>query len=237
VKRQKHPATAIDFIASRLSVAAVNLARLAKEIEDAAQSRGSPQREASCNRVIEYSAAAVVMSVAAVEATVNELLGMAESKIKPKSLFVSYSSLSRDPIAQETHKKWAAWWKRGGSERADIVSKIDAILEGATGSALDVGRGVGQDVVLLIALRNDIVHAKPLRRPFGRFLFANERDKLEQGLRPKFPPNSLVPKHAPYLWQECLGSGCARWAVLTETALINELFERVGLRLQIKPSV
>jgi nucleotide-binding universal stress UspA family protein len=238
VKRQERPkASAIDFLASRLAAAAINLARMTKEIEDAAQSAEGLERETSCNRVIEYSAAAVVMSVAAVEATVNELLGMAERRIRPKLSVFAHSALHSDPIPQEAHKKWAAWWKLDGNERADIATKIDAVLEGATGSTLNRGRGIGQDIKLLIALRNDIVHAKPSLRPFGRSLFANERDKLEQGLRSKFLPNSLVPKHAPYLWHECLGSGCARWAVLTEAGMTNELFERVGVRIRKEPQL
>jgi hypothetical protein len=81
----------------------------------------------------------------------------------------------------------------------------------------------------LISLRNALVHSEPKARPHGSDFLPRERNKLEKKLAGKFAPSIMVPEDAPFIWQRCLGPGCAKWSAETESAFVNDFFKELGI--------
>lgn len=58
---------------------------------------------------------------------------------------------------------------------------------------------------------------------------SGQRHSLETRLADKFTPSPLVSSKRPWFPDRCLGSGCAKWAVLTVQLFVNDFYRRMSL--------
>jgi hypothetical protein len=90
-------------------------------------------------------------------------------------------------------------------------------LECAGLPAFDEGKQPYEDAALLVQLRNTLVHARPVTRETG------DMGELDEALSRRFPPNRPMAKMGnQYFPDQCLGAGCAFWAMTTVTNLADE---------------
>lgn len=213
-----------DLITSRLRGASVVAACNATSIETKYSNlpNSDSQFKLAMYRTMENAATAVVMSVAVTEATINELLSSAEERQVHSPWIRAQNNISAAVL-----KKWADIWS--SEERMTLIEKCQTMLKAANLQPLPEGKGSLQHLAVLIDLRNELVHSKPVYRAHGRSVPQKDRDPLERKLTGKFKPSLLVPKNHPFIWERCLSMGCAQWAVRTQLEFRNDLFRRLGI--------
>lgn len=136
---------------------------------------------------------AVISSVCALEAHINE-----------------FTHLTCEELPNNT-------LDRSDFRKLSILKKYSIILDLLKREPFDKSIEPYQSVVLLIKLRNALVHHKPVLQPIERSI---ERSyvgdvkpiKLVKQLKGKFNLNPLVPDWAPLWTGKILSAGCANWA-------------------------
>ncbi len=182
----------------------------------------APERFAIREQVMQKTIGAVVMSIAGAEAIVNEQLA---NYTNEKLLGGYYGEASI-----EGRKRLAAVQNEGViDKRQNALDKAQIILQVLDLPALDRGTNPVQDFSALIALRNALVHSEFKPRPHGSAFSMEERDALERRLIKRFASNSIVPDTASFIWQRCLGSGCAKWSAETACQFRNVFFKALGI--------
>jgi hypothetical protein len=234
VKVKGHRPTILikDFIATRLGGAAVRLAKRAIEIERAnpysGKAPGALDVKAQLPHlfVMELAASAVILSIAALEGTINELFTEARGRF-------GNSVERRGNLSPESQVRWHALWQRGiPGQGYNVLEKGQIALELADLAPLPEGRGPVQHVSAVMSLRNALVHSVPSFQPHGRDLPQSERGSLENQLRGKFELSTMVAETEPFMWKRCLSAGCAKWAVETEVSYRNALYAALGIGAQ-----
>jgi hypothetical protein len=177
---------------------------------------------------------AVLLSVAFLEAFINELLANASD-----GQTVS-NSFARLPGA--AYRRLALLWRAGVPRRAGyaILDKYRLTLIAADKPPLDEGRNPFQDTHALITLRNALTHYEPewvIQR--GTDESGTDDHKLTRLLRAKFPSSRFVRERDPWYPDHCLGAGCALWAARTSLSFAHDFIQRLdwpepGLHLRGK---
>jgi hypothetical protein len=187
--------------------AAQHFARLARDIED---DHNDPPRFDPRHRA--YVTNAVLAAVAFLEAAVNEVFDdVADSH--PGYV---------DPLPAECQRRMRDLWD-DQMERQPVLEKYRVALLCAWCTSFNKGGPPYQDADLLTKLRNRLVHARAETQP-------TDKDKLMDTLKSKFNPSRLMQNAAnPYWPDQCLGAGCAVWAVRSATVFADEFFSRMKL--------
>jgi hypothetical protein len=220
-----------DPIASTLSSASIVFARHAVELTKTStwSGHGEPtiQHKIENRRVMEQTIGAVIVGVAAVEGMINEIFSGAADQTPRR--------LPMRNVDVKSYARWAQLWNGGAVDQGlNALEKCQLALAEANLPPLPSDRSAVENMKALIALRNELVHSEPKFRSHGTDLPQKERDPLERKLRGKFKPNQLVSEHAPFIWQRCLGAGCAKWSVETLSAFENEFYAALGISLHIE---
>jgi hypothetical protein len=215
-----------DPIASTLTSASIGFARRAVELSNASSwdrvSVLTTHNEIENRRVIEQTIGAIIVAVAGVEGMINEILAGSADRFSRRD--------SMRTVDEKAYARWARLWNEGAFDRGlNALEKCELALAVADLPPLPSDRQSVEDMKALIALRNELVHSEPKFRPHGLDLPQKERDSLERKLAGKFRLNELVPKQAPFIWQRCLGAGCAKWSVETVSAFENAFFSALGI--------
>jgi hypothetical protein len=106
----------------------------------------------------------------------------------------------------------------------DPIEKWQWLLECAGEDPLDRGAAPAQDAILLVRLRNALVHFIP------EDVAADETHELEKHLRGKFDANQLMEGSANPWWpSHALGHGCTQWAVRAARGLADNVLNQVGI--------
>lgn len=159
-----------------------------------------------------YITGAVISTVAALEASINELYLEAQDE-NPHTM----KGLDDTAVAL-----LAQFWP--DIERYPILHKYRTALLIVGAKKLDKGGPPYQDTESLIKLRDALVHYKPE--------WDDELDvhgSLERRLSGKFIENRLAPSGSLWFPHKCLGSGCAQWAVDTAMIFMSEFCRRAQI--------
>ncbi len=177
-------------------------------------------------RVMEQTVGAVMTAVATSEGMINEVLSGAANRSALRSRTIGN-------VPENVYTRWGRLWDQGAFKRgSNALEKCQLALSIADLPPLEKGSRSVESMAALILLRNSLVHSEPRFRRHGADVPQKDRDSLERRLTGKFTDNELVRKEAPYIWQRCLGAGCARWSVATMFAFQNEFFEALGIEIQ-----
>ena len=153
-------------------------------------------------RVQSYAVAAITESVAFLEALVNELWQCAIDED-------ANSNPNLAGLPPESIDLLRRFDRYGRVERSlRVLEKYDFVLTCADKPRLDLGRRPGQDVKLLVQLRNALVHYKPIRQWSDQLHKLQKpmtdlglRNPLHEGLLPWFPGYPLCSDVAQWSWQ------------------------------------
>ncbi len=159
-----------------------------------------------------YVTGAVLSAVAALEASINELYLEANDQNK-----MALAGLS-DPIIANLATEWS------NVEPYELLDKYQAALKTAGNPEFDRGSLPFQDVDSLVYLRNALVHYKPE--------WDNEAKvhaKLRSRLHSRFPLNPFAASSSLWFPHQCLGAGCARWAVESIEQFMADFCLRMGI--------
>lgn len=166
--------------------------------------------------------AAIFTSVAFLEASVNELFASADHD----NLEVGGG---RGGLPQRGRRLLALLGEP--LERASTLDRYQIALGLLDREPFETGAQPFQDTVLLVKLRNMLVHYRPEWRPGAIDGAASDPDtKVEKALVGKgFKPNPFTSDVNPFFPDRCLGHGCAAWAWASALAFASDFFRRIGV--------
>lgn len=193
---------------------ALHTSRLVGELED---EKGDQPRFDMAHRSL--AASSVIASATFLEAAVSELFQ--DACDGHGLLDDGYLA----PLGSDVVAKMAIIWRATDAGWSlTLVEKWQWLLECAGHPRLDPGAAPAQDALLLVRLRNKLVHFKP------EDVFADQEHALEKHLRRKFPGNKLMAGSGNPWWPtHGLGHGCTEWAVGSARRLADDVFARLGM--------
>ena len=159
-----------------------------------------------------YVVGAVVAATMAMETCINEIYLNACDKNRQK-----LNGLDEQKMAL-----LAEWWPHL-ERHVKILLKYQHALLLVGKSALLKGENPYQDADNLVYLRNTLTHYKP------EWDDAKIHVEIRGRLEGKFDVNPLAP--GAYLWfpEQCLGSGCAKWAVGAAEDFVRAFCKHLGI--------
>ena len=158
---------------------------------------------------------AIVSAVMGLEACINEIYIDACGKSK------KLAGLDEAAMAL-----LALWWPE--IERRPILLKYEHALLLLGKPQLPRGANPYQDVDNLIHLRNVLTHYKPERDDS-----LDEADALESRLTGRFDLNPLSTRANRWFPHQCLGSGCAKWAVRTSAEFVQSFCASLAIAARV----
>lgn len=191
--------------------------RFASQCEDIAAAEATldwPQPRWEESRSL--ASAAVILSVAALEATVNEFFLEARDG----------NTTAMQHIGERHRRMLATMWDE--IDEHSILHKYEIALAACEVRAFQRGEGSYQLAADLIDLRNALVHFKP---EWQHEL--HRHAKLEGRLAGKFEKCTLAARaKGRMIWfpYECLGAGCARWSVHVTREFITDFCRRLEIQ-------
>jgi hypothetical protein len=159
-----------------------------------------------------YVIGAVISAVAALEASINELYMEAQDQ-------------NRNPLPSLTPQAMALlseFW--GELERKPILHKYQIALLVAGVQQFDKGQPPYRDADNLIKLRDSLIHYKPHWDDEP-----GQHRNLQERLGTKFPLNALAASGSVWFPHQCLGAGCAQWAIETSRAFMEQFCVRLNI--------
>jgi hypothetical protein len=160
-----------------------------------------------------YVTGAIIVSVASLEATINEVFISARDK---DNIFKDFDHTI--PNVLEELLDMVEWSK--------ILQKYQFVLTAANKEAFDRGKSPYQEVDDLIQLRNALVHYKP---EWDTDL--KNHKKIEDRLEKRWLKTRINPfshDNDAFFPKKCLGHGCAEWAVQSSIKFIEDFYNRMG---------
>lgn len=209
------------YMSAHFLVAANCLALDAKKIE--AAEKGKTNSKFVLNHRA-YVISSIFMSMAFVEALINELLFDA-----------SEGQVSSFPgLTQPMSKSFSEIWQRvKNPPYPSVLDKYEEALALTGKGIFDHGTNPYQEIIDVVQLRNSLMHYKPetistesTRDPKD----INEIHKLEKRLRKKFNENPLISGGNAFYPDKCLSFGCAAWAFAVCVRFVNEFCFRLGIQ-------
>lgn len=202
-----------DYFSTNFLWSALRTSRLVGELETA---KGNQPRFDMAHR--SYAASSVIASATFLEAAISELFQDASDG----------HGLRDDgylaPLASDVVARMAIIWRATEQGRSlKPAEKWQWLLECAGYARLDPGTAPARDALLLVQLRNVLVHFKP------EDISAEEEHALTKRLRGKFPDNKLAAGSGNPWWpSHGLGHGCTGWAVRSARTLADHVFTGSG---------
>jgi len=172
-----------------------------------------------------FSLNAILSSVAFLESTINEL----HADAADGAYF--YPDGETEALLRTIGEEWK---NEKNFDRAPLVTKFQKILDIAQKSPFADTDPAFFNVRNVIEMRNHLLHYKRewVVIEGGHTSARNEEtagEKFGTLLRIRFAPNPFADKNLPFFPYQCLGHGCAEWAVLNSLIFTDAFFRRIGL--------
>lgn len=168
--------------------------------------------QAGLDRHRAYVSAAILASVAFLEASINELYSDLQ-ELEPSD---GAQPLSR--LLARLPEVWPA------AERSPILHRYQLALALADAERFDQSKPPYAEAESLVQLRDALLHQQP-EHDDGRA----RRRRLERRLSQRFPPNALARPGSAWFPHLCLGAGCADWAVQTAESFSDAFCQRMSI--------
>ncbi len=165
--------------------------------------------------------AAVVMTASSLEAFINEVFVDASERHLTRLTGLDAGAVDR---------LGRMWTGLAQLAKSGVREKFDAALTLAEKPAIVYGAHPGQSVLVLLELRNVLLHYKPQTIKYERQIDYNEQiTRLVARLKYKFSDSPFYGANEPIFPDRCLGHGCAAWAVSSTRDFINDFSSKLGI--------
>jgi len=213
-----------DCFSVRYIQSAAVLCRLGYGIEHAGTAAEDPATDLHLRHEA-FILNSVLSTVAFLESTINELYADAADDA------YLFADENHEMLLKTIGEKWQ---NEKNFDRAPMISKYQKILTIAGAPPFDDDDQAFANVRVLIEIRNHLMHYKRewvVIRDRGAAPAGEETtaDKFEKILRKKFATNPLAAKNLPFFPDQCLGHGCAEWAIANSLIFTDEFFRRLDL--------
>jgi len=203
---------------ARLHIDSCSLfANLCKKIEDEEEHLNWPQPR--WDEARSYALSSVVLAVAALESSINELYQQAIDR--DKNALESLTNEQLSLLEQLWHDV----------EKFPILSKYQIALTAKGSESMVMGTEPYQSAAALVSLRNALLHFKP---EWDDTLYKHQ--KLEEKLRNYFGPSKLADKaKGRMVWfpHKCLGASCANWSYGTAMRFSEQFCMKMDIKKRL----
>ncbi|MEZ2235956.1 hypothetical protein [Microcoleus sp.] len=163
-----------------------------------------------------YVIGSIITAVCYLEATINELFTNVE--------YISHSNGWSSDVAQKMKETWRE------EKDSRLIEKYEKALCIVKSESFNRGAEPYQSAASLIYLRNALIHYKPEWVGTGESYNKTVNEKLRQKLEKKIKKlNPMRQEGSLFFPHQCLGYGCAKWAVESSVKFTNEFFSKIGL--------
>ncbi|MGD0079064.1 MAG: hypothetical protein ABSB80_00270 [Methanoregula sp.] len=212
-----------DCFSVRYIQSAALLCRLGYQIEKVPRDP-EPSQEVLLRHEV-FILNSVLSTVAFLESTINELFADAADDA------YFFADEKTEVLLRTIREKW-----RNGKnfDRAPMISKYQKILAIAGQPPFSEDEPAFSNVRELIGIRNHLMHYKRewvVVRKTGSAGPGEETmsEKFAKHLGKKFATNPFAAQNLPFFPDQCLGHGCAEWAIVNSIIFTDEFFRRLGL--------
>ncbi len=212
-----------DCFSVRYIQSAALLCRLGYQIEKVPR-EPEPSQEVLLRHEV-FILNSVLSAVAFLESTINELFADAADDA------YFFADEKTELLLRAIREKW-----RNGKnfDRAPMISKYQKILAIAGQPPFSEDEPAFSNVRELIGIRNHLMHYKRewvVVRKTGSAGPGEETmsEKFAKHLGKKFATNPFAAQNLPFFPDQCLGHGCAEWAIVNSIVFTDEFFRRLGL--------
>ncbi len=212
--------------------AASHFAKLSYEIED--KYDDSKYSSELFDEHRSYVIGSIITAVCYLEATINELFtnvvdGDYSNDLNPNAIAVMTKMWKleiKPPNKTQTEKTYTPL----DDLKPSILQKFQIALTLADKDLFNTGHDPYQNVDYLIRLRNDLIHYKPERIGTGKIYDKTNSEQLRKKLENKIKTlNPMRREGNVFFPHQCLGYGCAKWAVESSVKFSDEFFSKIGL--------
>lgn len=164
------------------------------------------------DELVQLVMATVTLSVACLEAFINEMFADAPQRLP---------SFSKEVLE--------AVWEL--AEQRRVLDKYDLALTLQAAQPFNKQKPIYQNVEVLVDFRNALIHFKP------EWVDDENKDKLlSKKLENKFKPSPFLPPNEPLYPMACMSHECAEWAVKSVVDYLTIFQERTKMKPKIDPS-
>ncbi len=213
-------ASVLACLSRRHIDAAIFFARSLHQLESENRDHIGPLPDSVRIPYTSFGIAAVIESVAALEACANEFFHGLSDACASRNLHKLPDHVS--DVAPLISTLWAEF---EGSLRISTLAKFDVAHSVVHGVKLPRGGEPTQSVQSLIRLRNALVHF----RPEWDSNDSGDHAKLEIQLRGKFNVTPFRAGGDSFFPKSCFGFGCGEWAVLSVYAYVEAFYKSIGM--------
>ncbi|MFA6333869.1 MAG: hypothetical protein WCX22_13025 [Methanoregula sp.] len=213
-----------DCFSVRYLQSAAVLCRLGYAIEQDGREKGVSSQDFLIRHEA-FILNSVLSTVAFLESTINELYADAADDA------YFFADEEHEALLRTIGERWR---NEKNFDRAPMISKYQKILAIAGKSPFDEGDQAYDNVRTLVEIRNHLMHYKREWVVIRKGAAAGKGpettvDKFEKLLYRKFSTNPLAPKNRPFFPDQCLGHGCAEWAIVNSVIFTDEFYRRLDL--------
>jgi hypothetical protein len=212
--------TAAESPASRLELARDDLLNMAEELDKFVPEYNGlwdKARAVATRRVASHVSGVILVSVAWVEASVNEFLIDAADNVP----HIKLTSAAKDCLRSLWHG-----WRAAHRGDPNLLEKTTQALKAIGIKHPQNELPSYKDFKVVVELRHALTHARPEFLSFGELTETERRTRLGdlqvQLQRRGFSPARGIPSSALYMWSQCLGYGCAVWATDVSRSFWND---------------
>lgn len=215
--------------------AAAHFANLSYDIEDKYDDSQDSSELFEKHR--SYVMGSIITTVSYLEATINELFTDVADGVYSNGLDHNVVALMarmwKLEIKPPNTTKVAQIYSPLDDLKPSVLQKFQIALTLASKDLFDTGKAPYQDVHYLILLRNALIHYKPEWIGTGE-KYKDTKDTLSEKLRKKLKSriqtiNPMRREADVFFPHQCLGYGCAKWAVESSVKFSDEFFSKIGL--------
>ncbi|MEG4515707.1 MULTISPECIES: hypothetical protein [unclassified Microcoleus] len=212
--------------------AAAHFAKLSYEIEEKYDDSKDSSEVFDEHR--SYVIGSIITTVSYLEATINELFTDVADGVYSNGLDHNVIALMtrmwKLEIKPPNTTKGAKTYSPLDDLKPSVLQKFQIALTLAGKDLFDTGKAPYQDVDYLILLRNALIHYKPEWIGTGEKYKDTLNEKLRKKLESRIQTiNPMTREGSLFFPHQCLGYGCAKWAVESSVNFSNEFFSKIGL--------
>ncbi len=212
--------------------AAAHFAKLSYEIEDKYDDSKDSSKLFDEHR--SYVIGSIITTVSYLEATINELFTDVADGVYSNGLDHNVIALMarmwKLEIKPPNTTKVAKTYSPLDDLKPSVLQKFQIALTLAGKDLFDTGKAPYQDVDYLILLRNALIHYKPEWIGTGEKYKDTLSEKLRKKLESRIQTINPMRREADVFFpHQCLGYGCAKWAVESSVKFSDEFFSKIGL--------
>jgi len=191
------------------------------------------------NNIIEnqhaYVIGGILCATSFLEAKINEIFEGAMMYMRMLKSGITDKILSNNQILVI---KNLAYLKDNLDRNLRSLEKYQLALMVTNNIPFDKAKKPYQDVYLIFALRNLLVHYEP--EWIESYIVGNYSkirvQKIEQKLKGKFLPNKHVDSSSHFFPDKCLSKGCLDWVITSVMTFIDMFHEKIGLPKHLNTS-